>query len=378
MAKDPGVVCQLTEKRRLLLITNRYPTEQKPYAGWYVKAHAEFFQGAGWDVHVDCYSPHPSYIKQIISFGRYIIRLIRISRDAEFDLVHAHWVFPSGFLGVLIGKLRTIPVVVTSHGAYIEEFDELNTVMKWVVRWVLRSVDVLVSVGETHAKLLTNIEEIPLSKIKTIDMGIDIQTDAPAKSSARSKLGLDQDRFLVMFIGNLTYVKGPDLLLEALALMKDDFPELRCVFVGQGNYREKLEELVMESGLSACVEFVGGVPHEQVREYLAAADICVVPSRREPFGLIPIEAMACGIPVVAADVGELSRNIEHTVNGLLFEKGNPERLAEALSVAIEDHALREELAGRGRIFAQDYDLHDRARQMLEIYDRLVGSVEGTP
>lgn len=152
----------------------------------------------------------------------------------------------------------------------------------------------------------------------------------------------------VVCVGRLSPVKGQDVLLRAVALLTADFPELCVTFVGSGPSLDDLQALATDLNLTELCDFLGGVSHQQVMELFQSATIAVVPSRSEAFGLVNIEAMMAGTPVIASNVGGIPDIIRDGEDGLLFPTDDPAALAEKIRMLLLDVDLRERLGRAGR------------------------------
>jgi len=149
--------------------------------------------------------------------------------------------------------------------------------------------------------------------------------------------------------GRLKWKKGGDIALRALATLAD--LDWRLIFAGDGEYQPQLESLVESLGLQEQVQFIGFVDSASLARTYALADLVIVPSREEPFGLVASEALALGTLVVASEVGGLAEQIKHQETGLLFEPDNPIDLAKHIRWAIEHRAQARQIAERGRAYA---------------------------
>lgn len=353
----------------VLLLTNRYPSPEKPYAGWYVKAHQEYHERLGYQVKMLTYFHgvhHRSWLGSTVFFLLGVLRAI----VSPIDVIHGHWIFPSGLLAVIIGEVRGIPVVVTSHGAYIQEFDKQNRLVQSLIQLTLARASAIVAVGRGHARLLGKIAPGCVDKTHIVDMGVVMPDAEVSISDARIALGLPQDEQIIMYVGNLIANKGPDLFVQAARLISEALGTCKFLVIGQGPLKADLEMLAADLGLTDQIRFLGPVAHDEVNNWLFAADLLVVPSRREPFGLIAIEAMACAKPIVAADVGELSSNIRDGVNGLLFPAGDSHGLSTAVLTVLRDDTLRARLAIEGKRFAQQFDYRLKTEEIAAIYQDL--------
>ena len=360
----------MNPETHILILTNRYPDDHKPYAAWYIRAHSQRMREAG--LRVDILSPgsgHGSSLRRLLNQASYFLRVSAILIRSKPDLVHAHWILPSGLYGLLFHLCRKIPFVLTSHGALIEEFDSLAFITKRLVRWTLRSADVIIAVGSLHAQKVREVMDTERGRIETVSMGIIIPPEEPRRKIPAAIASIPSPR--IVFVGNLIPVKGPDLAIRALGTLIERGTNPHLIIVGQGKMEGDLRRLAAKLGLDDHVYFLGPVVPEGVADYLSAADVCVIPSRREPFGLVALEAMACGKPIIAADVGGLSENISNHQSGLLFRAGDADALADGIQTILEDCGLARQLGKKGRLEAESHDIEFRVRDVMKVYQSIV-------
>ncbi len=153
---------------------------------------------------------------------------------------------------------------------------------------------------------------------------------------------------LIVCVARLAPMKGQDTLIRAIALLTDDLPEVRAEFVGDGPQRSNYERLAQQLGVADRCTFVGHVPHDEVLARMAAATVCVMPTRSEAFGLVNIEAMAVGTPVVASQVGGIPEIIRDGQDGFLVPPDDPQALADRLRLLLTDPALRARMSQSAR------------------------------
>jgi glycosyltransferase involved in cell wall biosynthesis len=242
--------------------------------------------------------------------------------------------------------------------------------MQLAVRFVLRRADAIIAVGKAHAELIGKITAIRSEKMHVIDPGIQLPENSLTKHEARLELGVEQGTRMVLFIGNLIHSKGPDILIEAFAKL-DVLGPCNLFMVGQGRMLDSLHDMARRNGIQNHVFFIGPVPHEEVYCWLYAADVVAAPARREPFGLLQMEALACGAPLVTSNTGELSRNLQHMQHALLVPVEDPQLLAQALKRIIEDEPLAKSLSDEGRKLAAGYSVEKKASEVLELYRQVV-------
>ena len=278
--------------------------------------------------------------------------------------------FPAGCLGALISLARRKPLVITSHGAGIDNFDRQPWFIQYCVRAVLERANAVIAVGQQHRRNLMHIAPLLEEKVFTIPMGVWRDMNVLDRMAARKHLSLSLEQAIVIFIGNLEMIKGPDILLQAVQQIPFEKRNFQLLLGGQGMARVELETYAKMHGINEMTTFLGSIPPRDVSKWLAAADICVVPSRSESFGLVALEAMQSGTPVIASAVGGLAENIKHKHNGLLFTCGNYLELANQLEALLDDHDFRRQIAVAGRQVVDRYNMTVQAQRVFDLYNTI--------
>jgi len=282
------------------------------------------------------------------------------------DVLHAHWI-PAGLIGLTTWRRR--PVVVTVWGSDMALL-RLPVVGKVARRLLRRAAAVIAVSGAMERELLAL--GLPAGKVSVVLTAIDAQ-EPPQRSreELRSALGLPPGRPLALFLGRLSPVKGPDVLVEAIAALHERQPQACFVFAGDGQLRGPLEDAVRARSLQKQVVFAGFVARERVADYLAACDLLVLPSRSEGLPHAVLEAMAFSLPVVASAVGGVPEAVEDGVTGALVPPGDPRALADALDPLLSDAALRarQGAAGRRAFEARAHTWDRVARDLEALYAR---------
>jgi D-inositol-3-phosphate glycosyltransferase len=195
-----------------------------------------------------------------------------------------------------------------------------------------------------------------------------------AKDEARAALGL-QDERIVLFVGRIEPLKGVDILINAAASIDSDIDCTVLIVGGDESSHvqvERLRELARRRGIEERVAFVGAVGHETLPLYYSAADVCVVPSHYESFGLVAVEAMASGTPVVASRVGGLTGTVRDGETGYLIPWLCPEPFAERIELLLENEPLRRNLGEAAREAVGRYRWESVAGAVLDLYSTLTG------
>ena len=289
----------------------------------------------------------PEFVDNMLSFQR--------ERGLAYDLYHSHY-WLSGEVVSRLNQHVRLPHIASFHTlgeakirARAEENESIVRIRS--ERDTLHRADRIVAVSEHERGNMIDFYEAPGDRIQVIPCGVDMDVFKPMpRDEARRELGLGDENVL-LYVGRVQPLKGPELLLESVARL--DLNEgLKVLIVGGDVTGDeevtKVRRLAEELGIDHLVCFEGTVPHKRLVHYYNAADLCVVPSFYESFGLVAAEAMACGTPVVATAVGGLPETVKDGLNGSLVRDRNPEVLAEKISLLLNDVRLRGLLASRAR------------------------------
>ncbi len=246
-------------------------------------------------------------------------------------VVHAHWLFPQGWIAAHTLRRLAVPLLVTAHGSDVLRLRGLF----WdaLHRYTVRHSDLVVGVGPAVVERLT---VLGAKSVRLMPLGIDVELFSPA-SGAR-------DPNLVLYVGRLTEEKGLLDLFEAFALLRSSGQNLRLCVVGDGGARQEWIFCARRLGLAECVDFVGWVEPRQLPAYYRSAALCVVPSRSEGFGLVAAEAMACGCPLLASDLPAFRFLDGGSGAVTFFPVGNVRALAQELLGLWSDSAKLQSLS----------------------------------
>jgi D-inositol-3-phosphate glycosyltransferase len=215
----------------------------------------------------------------------------------------------------------------------------------------------------------------PAHKIEIIPCGVDLERFRPLdRAAARSMLGLSGER-IILFVGRIEPLKGVDILLRAFAMLEDQ-SSVRLAIVGGDGGKDKevgkLRALARELGVGQRVTFLGSLDHSLLPQVYAAADVCVVPSYYESFGLVALEAMACGRPVIASRVGGLQSTVRDGETGFLIPWHCPEPFAEHLELLLRNERLREQFGRAARQAVERFSWRAISQSLVAVYEDLLG------
>lgn len=320
---------------------------------------------------------------QLCAFAAGTLRVEARHEPGYFDVVHSHY-WLSGQVGWLARERWGVPLVHTAHtlakvkNAALAEGDAPEPRVRVIgEEQVVAEADRLVANTDFEAADLIELYDADPTAVATIPPGVDLRRFTPGdRDAARAALQLPQDAVVLAFVGRIQPLKAPDVLLRATAELLGRHPELRERLVvlvvggpsGSGLERPRaLQELAQQLGIVDVVRFLPPQPAEELAQVYRAADVVTVPSHNESFGLVALEAQACGTPVVAAAVGGLPVAVSDGVSGLLVSGHGAGQWADALSSVVRDPAYRDKLASGATGHAARFSWERTTEALLETY-----------
>lgn len=316
----------------------------------------------------------------------------RLGRSSPlYDVVHSHY-WLSGSIGRLAQERWGIPLAHSFHtlgavknltladGENPEPPHRINGELR-----VVQAADCILAPTVGEAADLVNLYGADPSRVRVVAPGVDTDVFTPGdRTAAKAAIGL-AGRTVVLFVGRLQPLKQPDVAIRAIARLAATSPrlaeDLTLVVLGGPSGRggvqpASLQKLASELGVADLVRLEGTVPHDAIPLFYRAADVTLIPSRSESFGLVAIESSACGTPVVASDVGGLRVAVRDGVTGLLVPSFAPEAFADGLGRVLGDPTTAAAMATAGARFARRFDWRRASIDLLAIYEDLAQSATG--
>lgn len=294
--------------------------------------------------------------------------------DSPADVLHANY-WLSGLAAHRLKHELDIPFVSTFHTLARVKAEGGDLEPEWRERAedeIIGCADAICVSCDHEREQFLRIYGQPRGRIEIVSPGVEHAFFAPGeRHGARAALDLPADSPVLLFVGRIQPLKGPDVAVRALAALRR--PDALLLVVGgasgqEGDHEvERLEALIDELGVRDQVRFVPPQPHHILSTYYRAADVVLVPSRSESFGLVALEASACGVPVVATAVGGLLTLVEHGRNGFLVPDRDPATFAEHLRDLIDHPALAARLGAHGAIGARRYTWGFAAARLRRLY-----------
>ena len=298
-------------------------------------------------------------------------------QNLQYDLIYSNY-WMSGIVGELISEKLKIPHIITFHTMgltkravnYLENESDFR--IENELDLIKKSDAIVVPTQQEKENLILNYKSD--NNIYIVSPGVDLEKfKSKNKFESREKLGLSQTTKILLSVGRLEPIKGYDVLINALSFLNisDDF-DVRLLIIGgdskSQNELERLNSLKLKHGLSNQVNFLGAIDHDELPIYLSAADVFVMPSAYETFGIAALEASACNLPVIAPQVGGLKSVVKHGQTGFLSVNKSPESLMHYLEILLKNKPLRELFGVNSRLHAMNYSWGKSSEDLISVFE----------
>jgi D-inositol-3-phosphate glycosyltransferase len=307
-----------------------------------------------------------------------------ISERMQYDLLYSHY-WLSGEVACLLRPqlsarwahiAHTLGLVKNRTLAYGARPEPALRIQ--VEGEIAQQADLLIASTADEADDLINAYKANPDRVFVVPPGVDLATFQPIdRTEARRKIGYDSGRVL-LFVGRLERLKGVEIAIRALALLRDrEHDDLRLIVLGEDSRdgdeseKERLKAVAAAVGVRDRVDFLGSVAQHELPYFYAAADACVMPSYSESFGLVALEAQACGCPVVASGVSGLRSVVRDDVSGYLIDGHDPAEYAERIGRLLADPELAQQMGRRGRLLAQRFSWNRTADRLEGLFDEVI-------
>jgi len=282
----------------------------------------------------------------------------------DFDIIHSHFIFPAGYVGMKLKERYHVPLIITAHGGDVYKDPFKNE--KWfrLTRSILEQADKIITTSVRNYNIITEDIGISRQKVYVIGNGFDDKKFyVMNQRQVREKLYLPQNKKIILSIGNLVKIKGHKYLIEAIKKITAKRQDILCIIIGRGIERDNLQNQIDALGLCDFIKMIDGVNHDEVPFWMNACDVFVLPSLDEGFPTVIPEALACGRPVVASNVGGIPEIIDNHYIGMLFKKGDVDDLVAKIVDALNMNWNYDKI----KIYAQKYTWWNIVSQIKCVY-----------
>jgi glycosyltransferase involved in cell wall biosynthesis len=323
--------------------------------------------------------PAPTFHTWVLLFNHFFEK--RVGQLAKKygppDIIHVHdWLTAPA--GVASKHLLRVPLVMTFHSTESLRTSSSHSPESAMVGglewWGSYEAARVIAVSEWMRSEVVSEFKVPPNKVTEIPNAVDMakfekKVDIGA---TRTKWKVQPGEKLITAVGRLTSQKGFDYLIRALAVVQQSIPDSKLLVMGDGYMRGELEALAKGEGVAARTTFAGFVSDDDLVDAMKSSDMVAIPSRFEPFGIIALEAMAAGVPVLVSRVGGLAEIVENDVDGLEVDPDSPSSIAKATVRLLSDRALASRLAAKAREKVEAYSWERSAAKTLEVYEAAIG------
>lgn len=315
------------------------------------------------------YAQLPQFLREMRAFQQ--------QHGLDYQLVHSHY-WLSGWAGRAFSQALSIPHLVTFHTLSRIKMqsragEREPQQRQQVEAELIADAAAIIAFSPHERDAMARLYAADAGRIHLIPCGVDLQTFRPLdREESRQRLGLNGDKVL-LYVGRIESLKGVELLVHTVAQL-DTCAPVRTLVVGDDNGQDnelaRIRRLAETLQVEDAFDFVGRVPQEDLPVYYSAADVCVVPSFYESFGLAALEAMACGTPVVASRVGGIATVVQHGRTGYLKSWRCPEAFANSLEMLISSKSLQHSMGQAARRRAEDLSWDKIAGRIAALYHSL--------
>ncbi|GAB2538412.1 glycosyltransferase [Gracilibacillus alcaliphilus] len=357
-------------KQRILLISTMYPSNKHPSFGIFIKNQVKRIEENGYEVEL-LVIKNPKTGKANLTW-KYTTWLLKwlwlmVKSGRKYDVVHAHYVFPSGLLGLWTKRLFKIPLIVTAHGGDLEKMAKKNQRIHQYTQLILQEADHIITVGKRLEKQVASEYQVNPAKISLLNMGVNRSIFYPmSKNKLRETHQLPDDQPIILFVGNIIRNKGVKELITAFEQL--DIKQAALYIIGavkEPPFYQTLQNYIANHNIER-VYFLPASDQATVAKWMNMADVLVVPSYIEGFGLVALEAMSCKTPVIGSNVGGLQYLLGDQA-GIMVEPQNADALELAITEVLTNQALRQQMIANGEAKAESNDQEKLIQQLFTIY-----------
>jgi glycosyltransferase involved in cell wall biosynthesis len=297
-----------------------------------------------------------------------IYKLYKLLKSHKFDIIHTH-AYSAGTIGRISAFLAGVPVIISHNHSVYDYYNRYYHFVEWFLSHI---TDKIICVSDIVKKFANETQRINAGKLITIHNGIDSEYTVSEKrtSGLRKELDIPADHSVISTIAHMEEHKGIKYLLESASLLLQSRNDISFLLVGEGALKEELKILCADLKIEKNVIFAG--ERSDISEILSLSDIFVLPSLREGLGLAILEAMACGKPVIATNVGGIPEIVKDGVSGILVSPRDPEALHTAMKELLDDKEMQKKMGANGeKVCNEKFNSKVMVGQIENLYDFLL-------
>jgi glycosyltransferase involved in cell wall biosynthesis len=307
-----------------------------------------------------------TYIPSAIREGKTLLK------SGQFDIINTHFVLPTGPVGHTLSRMARIPNVLSLHGGDLYDPSKFlsphrHAIFRTTIRRLLRGADMVV--GQSN-NTLGNMHRYYTPEIQGERIPLAIQRPAP-EAGAREAYGFADDDVLLATVGRLIPRKGIDQLISMVQTLRQHHKPVRLLIIGAGPEEQHLRQAAASRGVAEYIHFMGFVEEAEKNRLLNMSDVYVSTSQHEGFGLVFLEGMACGLPVVCYNHGGQTDFLRDGETGYLVALNDLDTFTERCQLLVENAALRKKMSGISREYVEEYFIENCARKHEAIFSQTI-------
>lgn len=365
------------EVLKILLVSNMYPNEKHPSYGVFVKNTEEILINEGFHIDRIVLFKQESRWKKLLFYILFYIKIVLRCLFSKYDIVYVHYAAHTSIPLNFVRRFKKIKIFTNVHGSDVVPEVKSQEKFQKHVNILLHNSAKIITPSQYYRNLVSNKYGIDQNKIEVFPSGgVNFNYfHRLDKEISKEKLNLQNDMNYIGYVGRIDVKKGWDVFLLALKLLKDeqDLDNLKAVIVGNGKQADQLDRMIQAYGLEDYIVRFNLMPQKELIHVYNAIDVFCFPTMREgeSLGLVGLEAMACGTPIIASEIGGILDYTIHTKNGYLFEPGNSLDLKEKIkSFFLIPNEEREKMAEEAIETARKYEIESIKPKLINIFNTI--------
>ncbi len=362
---------------RIFLVSNMYPSKEYPNYGVFVKNTEEILKDNGWEISKAVMYKQTNKIAKMIHYIMYYLKIILKGLFLKNDLIYVHYASHNAYPLLFLKRLKNVKIYVNVHGSDVVPEVASQEKYQPYVKKLLSCSTKVIAPSNYYKELVSEKFGINKDKIFVFPSGgVNKNTFRVMenKDTIRQELQLSAEYNYIGFVGRIDVGKGWDIFLEAYKAVKDTgaYDQTKMLIVGKGAQQKEFEDRIDRLGLRSDLVYFPLLPQSQLAQVYNCLELFCFPTTRkgESLGLVGLEAMACGVPVIGSRIGGLKDYIQDQVNGLFFEPGDSNALARQLekySQLSKDE--QDKMKEHALITAEGYEVNNIKQTLVEIFKR---------
>jgi len=354
--------------RRVLLISNMYPSKGMPQYGVFVKNFKENLAKEGFEVKVSAIKGKgTSRLQKIIKYVKFVFASINSILMCDYDLIYVHYISHSLIPFLFIMRKIKKPLIVNAHGSDVSSNSKTNRLIQYLVKGIIGNADLVVVPSKYYKNVIRSLFSIDEKNIFISPSGGINMNRFSYREMKKTK------KFIIGYVSRIDKGKGWDVLLKAINIVASSVNNFEVILIGGGKQDKYLLNMINDYELTDKIIVKGSLSQKELVSYYLQMDVFVFPTLLpESLGLVGLEAMACGVPVIGSKIGGLEGYIKPGYNGTLFEPGNYKELADRILEFVSMNNSQLSQYKRNAInMAHKYDSNKVAKELSDKLHEIV-------